>query len=114
MCNTDPMNTISNFITNTDDAASKLIDSMLEVLPEDIGLDRRTAYRLYICEDGLAVHKKEDKNLQYYGGFEYIDKEFRREYGDWVIYTLGDSDERVEDCLKKFYEEEIDHLTKKN
>lgn len=108
------MNTISNFITNTDNAASKLINTMLEVLPEDIGLDRRAGYRLYICEDGLAIAKKDDPNLQYYGGFEYIDKEYRREYGDWVIYTLGDEDERVEDCLKRFYEEEIDHLTKKN
>lgn len=108
------MNTISNFITTTDSLVSNLISSMLEVLPEDIGLDRRTAYRLYICEDGLAVSKKDDANLQYYGGFEYIDKEFRKEYGDWVIYTLGDSDERVEDCLKKFYEEEISSLTEEN
>jgi hypothetical protein len=70
------MNTISNFIKNTDETTAKLIESLLEVLPEDIGLDRRCAYRLYICEDGLVAHKVDDKNLQYYGGFEYIDKEF--------------------------------------
>jgi len=107
------MNTFKNFITNADKLVQSMVEAMIEVLPEDIGLDKRSGYRLFICEDGLATHKLEDKNLQYYGGFEYIDKEYRKEYGDWVFYTLGDSDERVEDCLKRFYDEEIDHLTSK-
>lgn len=107
-------NILENLIQTVDEQVADFVKDMLEVLPADIGLDKRSAYRLYLCEDGLACSKKDDKNLQYYGGFEYIDKEYRIEYGNWVFYTLGDSDERVEECLKKFYDEEIDHLTNKN
>jgi hypothetical protein len=101
------MNTIENLFTSIDKQLSDFVFTMHEVLPEDIGLDKRAAYRLYLCEQGLAVHKTQDSNLQYYGGFEYIDKEYRVEYGEWVFYTLGDSDERVENCIERYFNEEM-------
>jgi DNA-binding transcriptional MerR regulator len=50
----------------------------------------------------LIVRKDEDRTLQYYGGFEYVDKDARTEVGNYVIYT-NDSD-RVADCLEQYYE----------
>jgi hypothetical protein len=76
-----------------------------EVLPEDLGLDRRVAYRLYITDNVIAVSKSEDRTLQYYGGFEYVDREYRKEFGDWVLYS-GESD-RVDRHLCRFYEAEM-------
>ena len=79
-------------------------ESMEEVTPDQVGLDRRAAYRLWVCEDAIAVRKDDDSRLQYYGGFEYVDKEFRKEYGDWVFYFSDD--ERVGEHLERYFEEE--------
>jgi len=95
--------------------ANQYIDGMEEVLPQDLGLDRRCGYRLYINKEAVAVSKSNDSSLQYYGGFEYIDKAYRTELGDWVIYSIDDqthygydedNDCRVTECIKNYYEPE--------
>jgi hypothetical protein len=95
--------------------ANQYIDGMEEVLPQDLGLDRRCGYRLYINKEAIAVPAPQDGSLQYYGGFQYIDKAYRTELGDWVIYTIDDqthygfdedNDCRVAECIKHYYEPE--------
>jgi hypothetical protein len=46
------------------------------------------------------VHKEADQRLCYYGGFEYVDKYYRQELGDYVFYTAGD--DRIDECLDHF------------
>lgn len=70
-----------------------------------LGLDDRSAYGgLYVDvrnEEFIAVTKQGDRVLQYYGGFEYIDKEFRKEYGDYVFYLAEPDEEgRVNGCFE--------------
>jgi len=77
-------------------------EQMTEVTAEEVGLDRRAAYRLYVSEDTIAVSKDADRTLQYYGGFEYVDKEYRQEMGDWVFYFADD--ERIGDHLAQYFE----------
>ena len=93
--------------------ANQYIDGMTEVLPQDLGLDKRAGYRLYINKEAIAVHESDDGSLRYYGGFEYIDKAYRTELGDWVIYTIddqmhyGDDEDTVclvGECIKNYYE----------
>lgn len=67
------------------------------------GLDNRCGY-IYIDEDCIVVSKSNDRMLQYYGGFEYVDKEYRQEIGDYVVY-LND-DERVLGHIERYYEKE--------
>jgi len=94
--------------------ANQYIDGMTEVLPQDLGLDKRAGYRLYINKEAIAVSESGDRSLQYYGGFEYIDKAYRTELGDWVIYSIDDpelgfdedNDCRVTECIKRYYESE--------
>jgi len=84
-----------NFLDNIDDRVTSFVSTFNEFLPEDLGLDRRAGYRFYV-DSGyacIAIQKRDDKTLQYYGGFEYVDKEFRREVGNWVFYF--DEDSRV-------------------
>ena len=50
----------------------------------------------------MATEKQDDKSLQYYGGFEYVNKSSRQEYGNYVIYESSDS--RVYDALECFRE----------
>jgi len=64
-----------------------LIKDMEPVEPEELGLDNRSARVIYVGTDLLAVNKADDRNLQYYGGFEYVDSEFRLELGTHVYYS---------------------------
>lgn len=87
---------------------NELIDRYLmgakEVLPEDLGLDRRAAYRLFVTEEVIAVIKSNDRSLQYYGGFEYVDKDYRTEIAGWVFYSA--EDDRVAGHLSRIFDEE--------
>jgi hypothetical protein len=84
-----------------------IIDEMTEVLPEDVSLDKRSAYRLYIDKEYIAVQKGSDlRTLRYYGGFEYVDEEHVQEFGDYVFYHA--EDERVAGHLARYYEEQED------
>ena len=53
-----------------------IIDEMREVKPEELDLDQRSAYRLYVDEEYIAVTKGSDlRTLRYYGGVEYVGEE---------------------------------------
>jgi len=99
------MATFYEVFEDLNEKLAALVSTLPEVLPEDLGLDRRAGYRIYVAEDGLVVSKSDDRSLQYYGGFEYVDKEYRVECGDWVFYSS--EDDRVSACLERF-EEEVD------
>lgn len=75
-----------------------------EVRAEQLGLDRRSAYTIWVDEDVLIVRKTEDWSLRYYGGFEYVDAASRTEVGNYVIYS--NTDRRVEACLDCYNEVE--------
>jgi hypothetical protein len=44
-----------------------------------------------------------NRSLRYYGGFEYVDDEYIRTYGDYVIYSA--ETERVQDVIDSLSEE---------
>ncbi len=95
---------IDDWFCRADDIIGRYIrKNFAEVLPEHCGLDRRAGYRFWLGEQGIAVPKDSDNSLQYYGGFEYVNKEHRREYGDWVIYSAEAG--RVQDCIDYYHTE---------
>ena len=96
------MNTF-DFLDSIDDRITTHVGKFDEFTAKDLGLDSRAAYILYVDEDHtcIAVDKRNDRTLQYYGGFEYVDKDFRREMGNWVFYFA--EDDRVADALKGIY-----------
>lgn len=101
------MNTsLLDLVDEINDIAEKYVKGAQEVLPEDLGLDRRAAYRLWVTDDAIIVPKQNDSKLQYYGGFEYVDKDCRFEIGDWVMYSSDDS--RVYGHLERFQKEDED------
>lgn len=87
-------------VEEVNNKVDSFVDMMEDVVPEVIGLDRRCARKLHISEDAIIVPKSSDRNLQYYGGFEYVDSQYRTELGDWVIYYA--EDERVQDHIQKW------------
>ena len=89
---------VYELIDNVAEKAERFVKNLTPVSADQLGLDIRAGYRLYVDCDCIAVSQSADRALQYYGGFEYIDKEYRHAFGDWVIYTV-DSD-RVADCIE--------------
>ena len=79
-----------------------IIDDMREVGPDDLGLDKRCAHYLYIDEEYIAIQRADLRNLRYYGGFEYVSKEYVQELGDYVFYHA--EDERVAGHLSEYFE----------
>jgi hypothetical protein len=74
-----------------EEAIDSLVVSMTidarAVRPEDLDLDPRVATALYVQNGCIIANKRDDDNLQYYGGFEYVEKEHRLTLGHYVIYS---------------------------
>ena len=62
------------------------VGKMGKVPAVKLGLDNRCG-SLFIDPDCIAVYKANDRSLQYYGGFEYVDSQYRHEMGDYVFYS---------------------------
>jgi len=99
------MSTVLELVQDLDTQIRKTVANLPCVRADELGLDRRSAYGVWVDEDALIVSKDEDRTLQYYGGFEYVDKRSRIECGDYVIYT--NDDDRVEGCLDFYAEAEF-------
>jgi hypothetical protein len=99
------MSQVLELVQDLETQIRRTVLSLPEVRAEDLGLDRRSAYTIWVDEDVLIVTKNEDRTLQYYGGFEYVDKNARMECGDYVVYTSDDV--RVADCLD-YYRESVE------
>lgn len=94
---------IHEALAEIEQITQNVIDEMVAVNAEDLGLDPRSAYRkLYVSRDCIAVRKEEDRTLQYYGGFEYVEKDCRFEMGDYVFYTI--EDDRVEGHVSEYFD----------
>jgi uncharacterized protein YacL (UPF0231 family) len=98
------MSQVLNLVNELDDQIHNALKDLPCVSADMLGLDRRAAYSVWVDEDAVIVRKNEDRTLQYYGGFEYVDKDARIECGDYVIYT--DNAGRVADCLDYYNETE--------
>jgi hypothetical protein len=79
------------------------IGTMEKVPANLLGLDPRCG-KLFVSPDCIAAYKANDRALQYYGGFEYVDSEFRHEMGDYVFYSYEDS--RVQGHLEEYLNRE--------
>lgn len=98
------MTSIYDFIEDVNEKLYRMVQEMECVSARELGLDARCGM-LSVNEECIIVDKNNDCMLQYYGGFEYVDKDFRNAIGDYVIYTNGD-DDRVARCLEYYYDKE--------
>ena len=55
--------------------------------PTELGLDPRCATSIYVQDKCVIIKSSNDRNLRYYGGFEYVEAEHRLRLGDYVIYS---------------------------
>lgn len=86
------------------ESAHAAIEHDCELIPaHELGLDLRCG-SIYVGEDFVATSRP--RELDYYGGFEYVDSEYTLRLGEWKLYFKGDS--RIDDlpCWEEEEEEE--------
>ena len=89
---------IYEFINDLADQVREMVETdMHAVKGDDLGLDRRAGYTLFVTEDCIAVETRNRGSLDYYGGFEYVDQDCVNVVGDYVFYDRYD--ERVADHI---------------
>ena len=86
-------------IDNISELTDNFIGNMELVPANRLGLDPRCG-KLFVSPDCIGTYKGNDRTLQYYGGFEYVDIEYRHEMGDYVFYSAEDN--RVRDHLEQY------------
>lgn len=90
------------FLYDMDDKVFDHVQTnMVETEVSKLGLDIRAGGYVWVDEGSIAVSKTRDGSLQYYGGFEYVDNTYRREYGDYVFYLIDD--DRVRKAVDTYY-----------
>ena len=97
------MNSIDELIWEVDAIVEEYVGKMERTRAERCGLDARCG-RIYVGREGIAVDKHNDRILQYYGGFEYVDKDCRHELGSYVFYSTDD--DRVQEHVEEYFEVE--------
>ena len=71
---------------------------------EQTGLDVRAFGKFWYCYEGIFIFAGNRRSLDYYGGFEYIDSDYVKTYGEYVFYS-ADAD-RVQEVLENLMENE--------
>jgi hypothetical protein len=81
------------------------IQGMRRVSATELGLDQRCGFA-YVDEDMecIVVDDARARSFDYYGGFEYVDSEDKRQLGDYVIYS--NTSERVSEALECLMEKD--------
>ena len=94
---------LNEFLYFVGDLTERFLSQKTITVPaKDLRLDSRCG-SLQKGEDFICVSKSYQGNLEYYGGFEYISKEYVFVFGDTVIYTKsGEEDCRVSECLSYY------------
>lgn len=82
---------------------SFLVDAVMVTDAKLLNLDYRAGYMFYVADEFICVLKSQVRALEYYGGFEYIDSDYKFVAGEYVFYNAENS--RVAECLEYFFRE---------
>jgi hypothetical protein len=90
-----------DIVENAERAVREWLNENAEIVRADVfGLDPRAGH-VWVSESAIIVESYSQRSLEYYGGFEYVNKECRTQVGGLIIYYADD--ERVQDCIDCFY-----------
>ncbi len=94
-----------DLIDAVEDVVDRHVRGLRWVTASELGLDNRCG-RAYVGNDmeSIIVDNGNLRSYNYYGGFEYIDDEDRRQLGDYTVF-LATSD-RVRDALECLMEKD--------
>jgi hypothetical protein len=81
--------------------AEWLAENAEQVRAKALGLDERCG-TVWVCDEAVVCAAYNNGSLRYYGGFEYVDKEYVTQVGSYVIYNVADDDCRVQECIARW------------
>jgi hypothetical protein len=90
---------IADLIEEIEDRMTEIVGNLTCVSADKIGLDYR-AGRVYVSHEGIIVDGGSRRTLEYYGGFEYVDRDYVKEIGGFTFYSRDD--DRVEDAVSYY------------
>ena len=77
--------------------------------PKKTGLDERAIGEFYYNLECIVIPEENRQRLDYYGGFEYVNPDHVKQYGDYVMYSAEDGRvAEVIDCIVDSFEEMAD------
>lgn len=96
---------IMDLADEVQDMVERQVQGMRRVSATELGLDQRCGFA-YVDEDMecIVVDDIRARSFNYYGGFEYIDSEDKRQLVDYTIYC--NTSNRVRDALECLMEKE--------
>jgi hypothetical protein len=94
-----------DLVDEVNDMVERQVAGMRRVSARDLGLDMRCGHA-YVDEamECIVVDESRARSFNYYGGFEYIADEDKRQLGDYVVYL--NSNDRVQDALDSLMEKD--------
>lgn len=96
---------IEEFMSEIEDKfQDEILSNATEVTADHLGLDIRAGYVLWVTaeRDAIICPSNNVRALEYYGGFEYIERDAVRQIGNYTIYLLQEEDDRVGECMDHF------------
>jgi hypothetical protein len=98
------MKTLDDLFYEVEDLCARFFKDWKEADAAALGLDPRAHYgTLYYSRDGIAVDGN-TRSLDYYGGFEYVKGDDRKEIGPWTVYLS--SSKRIRGHLQRVLDPE--------
>jgi hypothetical protein len=94
---------IMDLADEVQDMVERQVMGMRRVSATELGLDQRCGFA-YVDDDMecIVVDDSRARSFNYYGGFEYVADEDKRQLGDYTIYC--NTCERVSDALENLME----------
>ena len=90
---------IANLIEEIGNRMEEIVSGLDLVNADKIGLDRRAGFVL-VSREGIVVPERHVRTLEYYGGFEYVDRDCVYKLGSYTFYSRDD--ERVYEAVETY------------
>lgn len=102
---------VEHLVNKIDELVADFLDEDCKtVTAKEVGLDERCG-TISVSEEAIVIQASSFRIMEYYGGFEYVDRKHVLKLGDTVIYLAeydGETCERVQEIIDRVYNKEAD------
>lgn len=93
---------VTEIIAHASASMEELVNTILELKPHMLGLDNRSAQKIWIDGDFVIIERSDRSKFMYYAGGEYVLSDCVSDVGDYTVYSC--SDPRVQEWVD-FYKD---------
>ena len=96
---------ITDLLEEIGDRIDEIAENIDWANADEIGLDIR-AGRVKVSPEGILVPEPRVRTLEYYGGFEYVDRNNVYKLGKYTFYSRGD--QRVAEAIEYYMDNKVE------